>query len=248
MNCKSCGNEIAPGYAFCPHCGETAHPHRLNLKHIIHEFIHAFIHADKGIFLLVKELAYRPGKAALAYTEGSRKKYFNPVSFLLIAGGLTFFLRLKLALITPKAMSGKKIAFYIAEFLHQYTTPIIILTVPILSLYSWLFFKSSGKNYAENIVMNMYMMGEYHLFTIIIFVFPAFFFPGLFPLLTAASFLTMAVYYYFTCKNFFTQAPAPTVVKVILIEILFFLTFGIMMGISLLAYFILSGLHVKDLK
>jgi Protein of unknown function (DUF3667) len=247
MNCKNCGAEIAGEYEFCPHCGEMAHAHRLNLKHIIHEFIHAFVHADKGIFLLVKELAYHPGKAALAYTEGIRKKYFNPVSFLLIAGGLTFFLRLKLSLIT-KSMGGKKMAFYITEFIHQYTTPIIILTVPVLSLYSWMFFKSSGKNYAENIVMNMYMMGEYHLFTIIIFVLPTFFFPALFPVFTAVSFLTMAVYYYFTCKNFFAQTTTNTIVKVILIEMLFLLSFTIIMVMAMIAYFIVSGLHVRDLK
>jgi Protein of unknown function (DUF3667) len=246
MTCKNCSTALAKEYEFCPRCGETAHPHRLNLKHVFHEFIHAFVHADKGIFLLVKELAYYPGKAALAYTDGVRKKYFNPVSFLLITGGLAFFLRHKLAVIVPEG--SKKMTLYTTEFVHQYTTPIIILTVPLLSVYSWLFFKKSGKNYAENIVMNMYMMGEYHLFAIIIFILPAFFFPHLFFVFTAASFLMMGVYYYFTCKNFFQQSNQITVVKVIMIETLYLITTALCMGISLIAYFILSGLHIRDLK
>src|SRR5579864_2451240 len=112
MECKGCGGTLDSGMHFCPSCGETAHPHRLDLKHILHEFIHAFLHADKGIFLLVKQLAQEPGLTALSYVNGSRKKYFNPVSFLLIAGGLAFFLRYKLAIEVPAG--SKKMTFFIA--------------------------------------------------------------------------------------------------------------------------------------
>jgi len=246
MNCKGCSTPLADGYHFCPDCGETAHPHRLDVKHVLHEFVHAFTHADKGIFLLVKELAFHPGKAALEYAGGNRKKYFNPVSFLLIAGGLTFFLRNKIGF--TGAVGSKKLVFYMGEFLHHYTTPIIVLSIPLLSVYSWLFFRSSGKNYAENMVMNMYMMGEYHLFSIVVTVLPIYFFPKLNVFFTAASFILLAVYYYFTCRYFFKQSTAATTAKVLAIEILFMFTFGLLMGISLVAFLIESGLHIKDLK
>jgi len=246
MECKGCGGTLDSGMHFCPSCGETAHPHRLDLKHILHEFIHAFLHADKGIFLLVKQLAQDPGLTALSYVNGSRKKYFNPVSFLLITGGLAFFLRYKLAVEVPAG--SKKMTFFIAEFMHRYSTPIIVLTVPVLSLYSWLFFKSTGKNYAENMVMNLYMMGEYHLFSIICLVIPAAFFPRAGAALTGVSMLVMAVYFYFTCKNFFQQKNLVTLLKIISIQLLYFLTTAIIMGISLIAFFIMSGLHVKDLR
>jgi Protein of unknown function (DUF3667) len=247
MNCKNCTTALDREYLFCPHCGEPAHPHRLTLTHVIHEFIHAFVHADKGIFLLVKDLAYYPGKAALAYTEGIRKKYFNPVSFLLIAGGLTFFLRYKMGVI--QSINNTKLAKYAGEFLHHYTTPIVILMIPLLSLYSWLFFKAAGKNYAENMVMNMYMMGEYHLFSIVVFVLPAWLFPQLYVLFITASFLMLAIYYYFTCKTFFKQATSTTLIKVIVIELLFMITLGLFIGIALVLYLaVFSGLHLKDLK
>jgi hypothetical protein len=246
MNCKGCGSALAAEYHFCPACGETSHPHRLDVKHVLHEFVHAFTHADKGIFLLVKELALYPGKAALEYSGGNRKKYFNPVSFLLIAGGITFFLRNKIGF--TGTVGSKKLVFYMGEFLHLYTTPIIVLSIPLLSLYSWLFFKSSGKNYAENMVLNMYMMGEYHLFSIIVTVLPIYFFPQLSPFFTAASFILLAVYYYFTCRYFFKQSTAATTAKVLAVEILFMLSFGLLMGISLVFYLIQSGLHIKDLQ
>lgn len=246
MNCKGCGANLQTAFQFCPSCGEIAHPHRLDLRHILHEFIHAFLHADKGIFLLIKQLLYLPGQTALDYVNGSRKKYFNPVSFLLIAGGLSFFLRDKLEAGLPA--SSKKVAIYIAEFMHKFATPIIILTVPVLSLFSWLLFKSSGKNYAENLVMNMYMMGEYHLFAIFSFIIPVALFPQGATVFTGISFLVMGLYYYFTCRCFFGQGNSKTVVKVIAVEFLYVLTTAVFMGIALIVYFIHSGIHIKDLK
>jgi Protein of unknown function (DUF3667) len=246
MNCKSCGASLEPAYRFCPACGELAYAHRLDIKHVIEEFIHAFVHADKGIFLLVKQLVVAPGKTALAYINGSRKKFFNPVSFLLIAGGISFFLRDKLE--TNMPAGSKKMAHLIGEFVHRYTTPIIILTVPVLSFYSWLFFKSSGKNYAENMVVNMYMMGEYHLFTILSFILPVVFAPQLSVFFTLASFLVMAVYYFITCRNFYGFGSSRTLTRIIVIELLYLLTTTVLMGIAMIIFFIQSGLHIKDLK
>ncbi len=247
MHCKNCDTSLNPEYSFCPGCAEPVHPHRLDLLHIVHEFIHAFLHADKGIFLLVKDLAYHPGRAARAYTNGIRKKYFNPVSFLLIAGGLAFFLRYKTGII--ETVNSTKLAKYGGEFIHHYTTPIIILMIPVLSLYSWLFFKSSGKNYAENMVMNMYMMGEYHLFSIIVLILPSWFLPKFYIVFLLLSFLLMGVYNYFTCRVFFGQSNTTTLVKVIAIELLYVITLGLVIGMSLVLYLALfSGLHVKDLK
>ncbi len=236
---------MSDNYMFCPGCGENAKLHRLNMRHILHEFVHGLLHADKGILLLVKDLAQRPGKAALEYVQGSQKKYFNPVNFLLIAGGLTFFLRHKLKF--AEGMGNQRINGYIGEFMHQYTTPIIILTIPLLSLYSWLLFKSTGRNYAENMVMNMYMMGEYHLFSIIAVVLPAYFFPQFNYLFISLGFLIMVVYYYFSCKHFFNESAGATIVKVMLAELLFLISFTVIMMVSLVYFLISSGLHIKDL-
>ncbi|MEP6749556.1 MAG: DUF3667 domain-containing protein [Bacteroidota bacterium] len=246
MICKGCGTPLNDDYLFCPTCGETAHAHRLDIKHVIHEFIHAFVHADKGIFLLIRSLATEPGKAAAEYCAGNRKKYFNPVSFLLLAGGFTFFLRLKLGF--TGALGSKKMASAVGVFLHEFTTPVIVLSIPLISLFSWLFFKSSGKNFAENMVMNMYMQGEYHLFTIVLTVLPAWLLPHYGLLFTFMGFLVMGIYYYFTALYFFKETRRATFLKVIGIELLFVISFGLIMGISLIIFLIQSGVHVKDLQ
>jgi hypothetical protein len=246
MDCKTCGAALPATAAFCQGCGELAHSHRLDIKHVLHESVHAFLHADKGIFLLIRELALRPGKSALAYVEGSRRKYLNPVTFLLITGGFSFFLRYKLGF--KGVAASKKVIFYMGEFIHQYSTPIVILTIPLLSLYSWLFFRSTGKNYAENMVMNMYMMGEYHLLTIILLILPSYFLPGLNTALSILSILALLVYFYFTSRYFFKQARATTLLKSIGVGLLYLLTFVTLMAASFIFFLIRNGVHIKDLQ
>jgi hypothetical protein len=233
-------------FTYCPQCGETAHAHRLSVGHIVHEFVHAFTHADKGIFLIVKQLFLHPGMPALEYVEGNRKKFFNPISFLLITGGINFFLRYRLSIV-PSNTAGTKLAYYATEFLHTYSTFIIVLSIPLLSLFSWIFFRSSKKNFAENLVMNIYMMGEYYLFNIITSIIPDYFFPALYVPILIFNYLLMGVYFFYTSRNFFRQKGSLVVLKVVLVEILYLLCSIIMMSISMVIYFIKSGLHVKDL-
>src|SRR5688572_23676889 len=86
MICQNC--EVTFESKFCPDCGQKADIHRISIKHIIHDVVHAFTHADKGLLLLVKELLLRPGFVAREFVGGKRKKYFNPLSFLVIASAL----------------------------------------------------------------------------------------------------------------------------------------------------------------
>jgi len=97
-------------------------------------------------------------------------------------------------------------------------------------------------------VMNMYMMGEYHLFTILTFVLPVVVAPQFSLYFTTASFVVMAIYYFITCRNFYGFGNGRTLARIIAIELLYLLTTMLLMGISLIIFFIHSGLHIKELK
>src|SRR5688500_16468941 len=86
MNCKNC--DVLLEGNFCRQCGQKADTNRITFKHFLHEFFHAFTHSDKGILLLMKDLITRPGLVAREYLDGKRKKYFNPLSFLVIISSL----------------------------------------------------------------------------------------------------------------------------------------------------------------
>jgi hypothetical protein len=96
--CKNCENTVEGNY--CPNCSQKADTHRFTLKHFAHDFLHAFTHADKGIFLLMKELIIRPGKVATEFNAGKRKKYFNPITYLLIVMALQIYLSRKTDIFT----------------------------------------------------------------------------------------------------------------------------------------------------
>jgi hypothetical protein len=94
--CKNCENSFEGKY--CPNCSQKADTHRFTIKHFAHEFFHAFTHTDKGIFFLIKELFLRPGKVAREFNAGKRKKYFNPITYLLIVMALQIYLSQKTGL------------------------------------------------------------------------------------------------------------------------------------------------------
>lgn len=93
MNCKNC--DAATQGKFCSSCGQQVDTHRITVPHLSHELIHALTHADKGFLLLLKELITKPGIIARQYVEGKRKKYFNPLSFVVITTALSAFVSYK---------------------------------------------------------------------------------------------------------------------------------------------------------
>ena len=97
-HCSNCNALARTDDKYCSKCGQEIHVHRFTLGHIFHEFFHAFTHADKGIFYLLKELLVKPGTVAREYIGGKRKKYFNPFTFFLILAGLFVYLILFLVL------------------------------------------------------------------------------------------------------------------------------------------------------
>jgi len=156
--CKNCSHQFAAADKFCPNCGQSAHTERLQFSHILHDFFHAFFHADKGFFLLVKKLALNPGSIALHYVNGQRKRYFNPFSFLLIIAAIFLFVNLHFNALDPLNNDPK------GQFLEKYSNLILISSLPVLAAISWMIFKRSGKNYSECLVLCCYLLGEMYLF------------------------------------------------------------------------------------
>ena len=90
-NCKNCDIELQPHYDFCPKCSQKTKLHRLSMHEVVHEGIHYFTHADKGLFQLIRDLTIKTGTVAREYAEGKRKKYFSPLNFFLLAATLYVF-------------------------------------------------------------------------------------------------------------------------------------------------------------
>jgi hypothetical protein len=163
--CLNCEHRLAHQNDFCPKCGQSAHIHRIDMHHILHDVVHAFLHADKGILHLTKELALRPGYTAKSYIAGQRKRYFNPFSYLVISVAISAFLVHSLHLLENDISRGN----LGTDLASKYFNWIMFAGIPITALFSWWLFRKSGYNYAENLTLHAFLGGFRIVFFVLIF-------------------------------------------------------------------------------
>jgi hypothetical protein len=150
--CSNCNN-IFEG-EFCNVCGQKI-AHRYTVNHVVHELVHVFTHADKGIFSFAWQLLYKPGYIANDLIEGRRKRYFNLFQYLIIVLGIVTFLINKTALFekTAETMSAMginpanqnqlsiKMQQQYNEFLKKYYNIFQFLMIPFFAFFAYLFLK-----------------------------------------------------------------------------------------------------------
>ena len=90
--CLNCGKELVD--KFCSGCGQKADTHRISFANFVsHDVLHGAFHLEKGILYTARHALTRPGKAALDYISGKRKRYYNVFYLILITLGLLVFIR-----------------------------------------------------------------------------------------------------------------------------------------------------------
>jgi hypothetical protein len=226
MNCLNCGASVNENQIYCSVCGQQTNTRRLKFRHIMGEIVHAFTHADKGFFYLIKELAIRPGSVAREYIEGKRKKYFNPFNFLLIVAAVYAFFTIHFHVLDPYDANP------VSRFLSHYSNLILILGTPLLSFFSWLFFKNSKMNFSESLVFNAFLIGEINLFYDLIVAPLVLAFKPYYAVFIGIYILIWVCYYCWACMYFFQQPALSSVIKGILIIVLYqffvgFIAYGI---------------------
>jgi hypothetical protein len=241
--CKNCGMEVTGKY--CSNCSQKLETHRLSVAHLAHEIFHAITHTDKGIIFLIKELFFNPGKVALEYNAGKRKKYFNPFSFLLIMMALQIFLSKKTDIFTayvdasqeifdsmytankmprPEKDQGLQNAKVQTSRILENSRLITFLFIPFFALLTWLLFIRSGNNYAENLVLNVFLVGQTNVYFILFSVVPFVIYP---PVVFWVMLLYPVIFFIYSLvayKQFFKQRWLWTFLKGSALLILYFVS------------------------
>lgn len=227
MICKNCGNEFEG--KFCNQCGQKNIEGRLTIKEALHNFFHEFTHLDRGLFFLIQELSYRPGHVTKDYIEGKRKSYFNPLQFLILAVAVSTFLTINFHLlgtkIDPDSIPGLTEAqvsgLRYNNFMYKYFNLVLFAAVPVSAFFSWLIFKKSGYNYAENLIFNSFLAGERTVFFIALSPF-LYLFRNYWYIVIGLYYLSWNVYFAFAYKQFFGGKTLVIILKYIITFILFF--------------------------
>ena len=228
MTCKNCGNNFEG--KFCNNCGQKAVTQHLTISHIMSEFIHTFTHVDSGILFLIKEMFLRPGITAKEYIDGKRKKYFNPVQYLILTVAATTFLSVKFNLMgpntvmSPDALSNlteiQKISYQHSQFIYKYFNILLFVAVPVMAFFTRLFYGSYGYNYAEILVMNVFLAAQRTLMYILLAPF-LYFFKSIWFIFIGIYYLGWIIYFGWAYAQFFNQKRSTVILKYIILVLVF---------------------------
>lgn len=192
--CLNCQLTLKEEDNFCNFCGQSSATHRFNFGHILHEFFHAFTHTDKTVLGLIAGMISRPGKLVGEYLDGKRKKYFNPFTFLLLVAAFSLVILNitgtfqssgnssvkagnhratapadRAAPADPSSLAMMERAQKVSKFMAKRQNLVMIIAVPFNALVFFLFYRRSGRNYAEHLVANVFFVAFVVLFSSLLF-------------------------------------------------------------------------------
>ncbi len=232
--CKNCETNYQA--KFCPECGQKSTVQRLSIGSIVHDILHYFTHADKGIFFTIKEMFRNPAFVIQEYIDGKRKKYFNPFTFVLIASTISAYLIYKLEFYQKlqirehSAKTPNEISTLLQQttvLLEQYGKLITIFMIPLLASISILFYFRKKLNYAEHLAVFAFVFAQINVVYIFITIFSYFLFPDQY---FWANMLYQLTFLYFVSVVFsglFKEHIIISVLKSIVIILLFIILFWI---------------------
>lgn len=156
-NCLNCNHQVTNKY--CQNCGQKSNTHQYSIKHFVeHDLIHGVWHVDKGVFFTLKELFTRPGHSIREFIQGKRVNHFSFITLILlivtVSALLAPYSHIELSDLLPA--NSKNNMAPIETFTKKYPKLVLIITIPISSLFSFLWFRKAKLNYSENLVLNSY--------------------------------------------------------------------------------------------
>ncbi len=220
--CINCGSSMVNSY--CADCGQEAINSRYSVRKLFLEWINAFYNYSGGIYYTIKQLTVEPGTVIIDYISGKTRPYWNPFNFFVITFSVNILIGIKLGIVSSETKYE--------TFTNDYAAYIVIITVPVVSFFSFLFFKKSGYNYAENLVLNLFITAQQNIYYTALFLLYIFFSNN------NAGFITLIIgilYEFWVYKSFFRNSFAATAVKVLCINFIKVLVYIFILAIS---YFI----------
>jgi hypothetical protein len=161
MHCKNCGNIVH--HKYCPHCGQKASVERITFHFLWHQLFHFFTHLEKGFLFTSVGMLLRPGKTVNEYIRGKRIIYQPPVSYFLVWIAI-YALMLYLvketfgegAVIDYKNYFGSDVS---TQYAINHLGIVLSILLPVFAFYIYLLTGTRLFNYAESLVVVLYVLG-----------------------------------------------------------------------------------------
>ena len=202
------------------------------------------IHTNKGFFYSLKNIIKAPGKTARDFIDGNRVNHYKPLLMAFVLSGISAFISFKIIDMNSvmeryfAAHTEQKIAVSwmndLTSVMSSYSSALMLLLIPIVSIVTVLVFRKWGQNYYEHIIMNTYIQILYTIISIVLLS-PIMYFlkdsPDTFMLVVIGStFIIYPIIMTWFYKQFYSQKSISDVI----IKVLLLMAVGIILYIGLI--------------
>ncbi|WDO12917.1 DUF3667 domain-containing protein [Flavobacterium sp. WW92] len=239
--CLNCNHLITEN--FCTYCGQKKYK-RIDRKYLTDEVQYMVIHTNKGFFYSLKNIIKAPGKTARDFIDGNRVNHYKPLLMAFVLSGISAFISFKIIDMNSvmeryfAAHTEQKIAVSwmndLTSVMSSYSSALMLLLIPIVSIVTVLVFRKWGQNYYEHIIMNTYIQILYTIISIVLLS-PIMYFlkdsPDTFMLVVIGStFIIYPIIMTWFYKQFYSQKSISDVI----IKVLLLMAVGIILYLGLI--------------
>lgn len=241
LQCKSCAAPLSGVY--CGQCGQKTIQRRITMRAIFDDIFSQISNVDQGLIYTFFLLFKKPDQVVMDYLAGKTIKYSSPFRYLIFWSAVSALIYIGFGfydqqiagmdnLMQPSQdQKLNEFTTLYNDLMKQYFQFVTILYIPFFAIFTRVFFKKSGLNYAEHLVANAYFSAQ----ASIVFM-PILLFNLNMDLITTLSMLIMVLYYTYAVRKLFKQSWLAALFKVILIYFVSIFLFSIVVSIVLVPY------------
>lgn len=159
--CKNCGAKLQGAY--CHACGQSAATERIDRGFVLSDLKSGLLGLNAGLLYSVKQLLLRPGYAIRDYIDGKRIRYVSPFSLLILLASIQLILQYILNIDAYSAVNLEHESKAIQKLAALITDNFVyatLLTVPLFSIFSFLFLRKQKLNYFEHLTINSFAASQ----------------------------------------------------------------------------------------
>jgi hypothetical protein len=254
MECKNCSSNLKDEDGFCSYCGSRVIKERISIKFLFQEFLDKVLSVDNKLLKTFWHLFTKPHKVIEAYINGVRKRYFNPMSYLLISitlAGIYFFFLKDFALESIEAIpdvasenpfTNKEFAKSYLDFFTDYQAFFSALIIPLYGLISWIVFLNRKKyNFYEHLVIYLYGASQLSILSFLLITPVLLIDKELGGQLVLISSLFMLIYFPYVLIRLFKLTFWQFVVKTLYFLVVTFVLYIILSIIAVIGFLVIVG-------
>jgi len=174
MTCKNCDARLRTDFLYCPACGAKVIRNRITVKNLWVDFLERYFNLDNTFIRTFVHLFTKPEEVIEGYLQGIRRKYLNPISYIGIAltlsGIIVFLMARSIDFMEFDVFDTGAQTVYqekLMGFVLDYQALIFLIYIPLMAISGWLCFDKKKYNFAERMIIFMYTLAHYSLFSFI---------------------------------------------------------------------------------